>query len=144
MNSIGVDLMWCVIQVTLLAAVAALIYGLVRKSGPPARALTALAGLMLIVALTTLTFSPWPQWRLSAELRAGDGRTADGTATHGEAASDGMSEVADSQAQGTRAKPHQPTEALSPAAEFFKTLLTEMQRTPATPERETWGWAAYV
>jgi beta-lactamase regulating signal transducer with metallopeptidase domain len=144
MNSIGAALVWCVIQVTLLASVAALVYGLVRRSGPPARALAALAGLMLIVGLSVLTFSPWPRWGMGTQEAVADTEKTTTSLQHGETASDDDGDLTEGKAQGQPLKSAQPGDMLSPSAEFFKTLVSEMQHVPASPERETWGWRAYV
>src|SRR5262245_63204447 len=99
MNSIGAALVWCVIQVTLLAGVAALVYGLVRRNGPPARALAALAGLILIVGLSVLTFSPWPQWEMGTKAVA-DVENSTKSLQHREIASDDDGDPIEGQAQG--------------------------------------------
>jgi beta-lactamase regulating signal transducer with metallopeptidase domain len=144
MNSIGIALVWCVIQVTLLAGVAALVYGLVRREGPPARALAALAGLILIVGLSALTFSPWPQWGVGAQEVVAEVENSTQGARRGETASDDNGLEEEGQAQGLRPETKKTADMLSPSAEFFKTLLAGMQPLAASPERETWGWPAYV
>jgi len=143
MNSIGIALVWCVIQVTLLAGVAVLVYGLVRRSGPPARALAAFAGLILIVALTGLTFSPWPRWGTGMRPVAAVSDHSAGIGTDGETASDDGGEPSPAEAQGSPVKSTKSLDALSPSAEFFKTLFAEIQRLPA-PEKKAWEWPAYV
>ena len=53
---------WCMLQVTLFAAAALCVYGLVRREMPERNVLL-LAGSLGIVGLMTLTFvSPWPRW----------------------------------------------------------------------------------
>lgn len=143
MNSIGIALVWCVVQVTLLAGVALLVYGLVRQSGPPARALAAFAGLILIVGLTGLTFSPWPHWWSGMRPIAARSDLSVGIGSAGETASDVGGEPSQTETQGSPLKSTKPADALSPSAEFFKTLFAEIQRLPA-PEKKTWEWPAYV
>src|SRR5262249_6193827 len=67
MNAIGASLVWCIVQVTLLAGLAWVVYALVRRSGPPVRALAAFAGLIMIAGLTAFAFSPWPRWRIGTD-----------------------------------------------------------------------------
>ncbi len=42
MNELGIALLWCIVQVTLLSLLAAVLYGLVRRFGPRSGALVAL------------------------------------------------------------------------------------------------------
>jgi hypothetical protein len=144
MNAIGIALVWCIIQVTLLAGVAALVYGLVRRAGPPARALAALAGLLLIVGLTALTFSPWPRWGTQSHGIVADAGHVTQDARRGETARDDVGEPDQPEAPDGSISSAHPGDMLSPSAEFFKTLFAEMQRLPSAPEREPWGWPAYV
>lgn len=62
MNAFPMALAWCVLQVTLLATIAMVWYGLLRRAGPGARSLALFTGLSLIVLLTLLSVSPWPRW----------------------------------------------------------------------------------
>lgn len=142
MNAIGMALVWCVVQVTLLAGVAALVYGLVRRSGPPARALAAFSGLVLIAALTALTFSPWPNWQPFESQATADAAHANPDRT-GIEATRADSEPADAAMIGTATTTSGSADAVSPASEFFKTLFAEMQQLPVA-EKTTWGWPAYV
>ncbi len=54
---------WCMLQVTLFAAAALCVYGLVRREMPERNVLL-LAGSLGLVGLMTLAFvSPWPRWK---------------------------------------------------------------------------------
>ncbi len=66
MNELGIALLWCILQVTLLSLLAAGLYATVRPFGPRVGALVALTSMALIVALTLLAFSPWPRWALAS------------------------------------------------------------------------------
>jgi beta-lactamase regulating signal transducer with metallopeptidase domain len=150
MNALGIALVWCVIQVSILAGVVVIVYTVTRRSGPPARALAAFAGLLLIVVLSALAFSPWPRWQSRTEFaRANNAQTgqtgADSLA--GETASV-KREAEDEAVAGNTDTMHGQSqtgaEFSSPTAVFFETLVSELQRVPAPVENETWGWPAYV
>ena len=64
MNEIGIALVWCAIQVTLIGLLAAGFCVLFRRVGPSAGSLIALSGLLVVVGLSVLAFSPWPRWSL--------------------------------------------------------------------------------
>ncbi len=146
MNTIGVALVWCMIQVTILAGVAALAYGLVRRYGPSARALTALAGLLLIAGLTALTFSPWPRWKMSVgqvAVSSDLSQASKSSSVATGASQDPAERPASDEQGGVHLKSSMPTDAVSPTAEFFKTLLAEIQRRPAV-EKPRWEWPGYA
>jgi beta-lactamase regulating signal transducer with metallopeptidase domain len=58
-------LFWCVVQVTVLTCVVAIVYLAVRRLHPRAGAAAAGGGLIMVLALTALIASPWPRWTLS-------------------------------------------------------------------------------
>lgn len=62
MSSLATPLFWCLLQVTLLATIAAALYAIVRRVNPRAAGLSILTGLMLIAGLSLLTGSSWPHW----------------------------------------------------------------------------------
>jgi beta-lactamase regulating signal transducer with metallopeptidase domain len=62
MNNLGITLVGVAIQVTLVALVAAVLYGVLARRGPEAGSLTARLGLVGIVALTFAAFVPLPRW----------------------------------------------------------------------------------
>jgi beta-lactamase regulating signal transducer with metallopeptidase domain len=144
MNSIGMALVWCVIQVTLTAAITALAYGIIRRFGPPARAQAVLCGLLVMGGLTACAFSSWPRWNLS-----GLSATATTGAAEAKLAAVEVTEVTAPDAEkaidpsGGGRKPSQPADAISPTAAFFKTLFEEMQKRPPI-EQHKWQWPAYV
>lgn len=69
MNQLGITLLWCIAQVTLLSLSAAGAYVLLRRFGPRAGALVILTSMMLIVGLSLMMFSPWPRWTPAADSR---------------------------------------------------------------------------
>lgn len=72
MNSLGITLLWCMLQVTLLATAAGLCYAVARRFGPEAGSLATLSGLVGIVFLTALAFVPFPRWSLIGETHPTD------------------------------------------------------------------------
>ena len=52
MNDLGIALLWCTVQVTLIATVAIAIYAALKHMGPLARSTVALTGLVSIIALS--------------------------------------------------------------------------------------------
>ena len=62
MNQFGLVLVWCAVQVTVVAAVAAVCALAIRRRAASVRSLVVLTGLVLIIGLTALAFSPWPNW----------------------------------------------------------------------------------
>lgn len=62
MSTLGIELAWGAVQVTLFAAVGAAIYAIARRRGPAAGSLAALASLLIVLAVSGLVFSPWPRW----------------------------------------------------------------------------------
>lgn len=62
MNELGVILVWCAVQVTVLSLIGAVLYLLVRWIGPAAGSFAALAALLATLIISALAFSPWPRW----------------------------------------------------------------------------------
>jgi beta-lactamase regulating signal transducer with metallopeptidase domain len=62
-------LVWSVAQVTLLALVAGTIYCAGRRLGPAIGAFVCLTTLMMMIAITVFSFSPWPNWLPAIQSR---------------------------------------------------------------------------
>jgi hypothetical protein len=62
MNELGTHLLWSALQVTLVAAAAAGVYGFACRRGPASGSFVALGFLALSVVLTGLIFLPLPHW----------------------------------------------------------------------------------
>ena len=147
MNALGIALVWCVIQVSILAGVATILYAMTRRSGPPARALAAFAGLLLIVVLSALAFSPWPRWQSRGNFAGVSRQDAGPISQAGETASIGREagdETVADESGTVSGRSKTGVELSSPAVVFFQTFVSELQRLPAPVENETWGWPAYV
>src|SRR5207247_1509705 len=62
MNELGVLLLGAAVRCTAFAVLGVLMYALLRRQGPSAGALVALATLLMLVAVSVLSLSPWPRW----------------------------------------------------------------------------------
>ena len=62
MSAFGITLLWCGLQVTVVGTLACVVYAACRKIGPSGRSTVALTGLLTVVGLSALAFSPWPRW----------------------------------------------------------------------------------
>ena len=86
MNTIGIALVWCIVQVTLMGLLAGGLYLLVRRLRPAAAASVVLTGLVTVVVLSLLALSPWPRWTMhgsplpssATNVRSVPGRCAGG------------------------------------------------------------------
>jgi beta-lactamase regulating signal transducer with metallopeptidase domain len=67
MNSIGIALVWCVLQVTLVSLLTGLLYVIVRGLHPAASASVLFTGIGIIMILSFLAFSPQPRWKYFIE-----------------------------------------------------------------------------
>jgi beta-lactamase regulating signal transducer with metallopeptidase domain len=76
MNAIGIALVWCVAQVTLIGLLAAGLYLVVRRLRPAAAMPVVFTGLAIVVALSLLVLSPWPRWTIHqiSPLPLGEGQ----------------------------------------------------------------------
>jgi beta-lactamase regulating signal transducer with metallopeptidase domain len=70
MNTIGIALLWCIVQVTLLALLASGLYVLLRRFRPAAAVPVVLAALLTATMLSLLALSPWPRWPIPAPEKA--------------------------------------------------------------------------
>ncbi len=64
MNTLGIALAWCIVQVTLIGLLAAGLYLLVRRLRPAAAGSVVLTALAMVVVLSLLVSSPWPRWTI--------------------------------------------------------------------------------
>ncbi|NLX96241.1 MAG: hypothetical protein GXY83_08690, partial [Rhodopirellula sp.] len=65
MNALGIALLWCAVQVTLVSLLVAGLYLAVRRLRPAAAAPVVLAGLATVLLLSLLVLSPWPRWNVA-------------------------------------------------------------------------------
>ncbi len=144
MNAVGLALVWCVLQVTLVGLFAAVLYGAVHRLRPAAAGPVAMAALVVVVGLSVLALSPWPQWRFSSHRGEEAGAAAETTV----AAGSDLSAARDALAGNAAAPASQDT---APAAGRFsiavalvQALVAEMGRLDAAPHEAVWRWPAIV
>ena len=147
MNAMGITLLWCMVQVTLLGLFAGAVYLVVRRLLPAAAAPVALSGLLTVVLLSVLATAPWPRWPMatvggssvsghdtnpkrqrgsSLALRVGVTAAETPAGEKGEVAS-----VSSQQVTGRNA----PGGELPKAGLWWQTLLDELARSkPVVPE----------
>jgi beta-lactamase regulating signal transducer with metallopeptidase domain len=65
MNQFAPVLILCVTQVTVLTLVAAAVHLVLRRRSPAVRSSVALSALVMIIGVSLLAFSPWPNWTRS-------------------------------------------------------------------------------
>lgn len=70
MNAIGIALVWCVVQVTLIGLLAGGLYLVVRRLRPAAAASVVFTSLTIVVLLSFLMLSPWPRWMPNVSPRS--------------------------------------------------------------------------
>jgi beta-lactamase regulating signal transducer with metallopeptidase domain len=82
MNALGIPLVWCAVQVTLLSLLATGLYLVVRRLRPAAAAPVVLTGMMIVILLSLLAPSPWPRWAIHtvAQPRDEAGQASPGAA----------------------------------------------------------------
>ena len=83
MNSLGAGLVWSGVQVSLLVLAGGLVYAWLRRRGPAAGSVVALAVLVIAIALPILSLSAWPNWW---RLHLGEASVANGATVNAESA----------------------------------------------------------
>ena len=128
MNAIGIALVWCIVQVTLISLLAAGVYLLVRRLRPAAAAPVVLAGLVMVVVLSLLVLSPWPRWTIH-RAAANAGRIA--AVRRGRA---GQRRRGDDEGRG-RSKTSPRAAAIA-----WQALVDELAKPQATAPTGAWHW----
>ncbi len=62
MNTLGIAIIWCMLQVTLACVAGAVVYLVARKVGWAAGRMTAIGALAMVLVLSVAALSPWPSW----------------------------------------------------------------------------------
>ena len=62
MNALGITLLWCAVQVTVLAVLAVGSYVVAGRRRPARAASLLTAGILAVLAVSGLALSPWPNW----------------------------------------------------------------------------------
>jgi beta-lactamase regulating signal transducer with metallopeptidase domain len=129
MNALGVALAWCVLQVTLASLSAAVVYVVVRRVWPAAAAGLLLASMIVIVALSAISLSPWPRWPLENVA--------------GSAHAEGTDELADSSVSA--APDHGPSAvATGGLSGLWQAIQYELNREIAGSASFDWRWPALL
>jgi prepilin-type processing-associated H-X9-DG protein len=141
MSQTGVSLIWCVVQVTLIGLVTGTLYAVIRRIRRAAALPVVLAGLVAVVVLTTLAFSPWPRWSLLSGPESGPAA---------------ISNPLDTSAR-TAATPGNPPDTLSTGGQaqapitgsdgrvsYWAILLEELSRSEVPDVSSGWSWSAVV
>ncbi len=142
MNAIGIALVWCIVQVTVMGVLSGALYLIVRKVRPTAGAPVALSGLLAVVVLSALALSPWPRWSLDAGAPSASARAV----PDGASASSGQNDpiaLADGRSLQDRPQGKQDS-SLSTAALFWRGLLEELSQTQPASETSAWRWPAVI
>ena len=141
MNQAGIALIWCVVQVTLIGLVTVMLYAAVRRVRPGAALPVVLAGLVAVVVLTTLAFSPWPRW----SLPSGSGR---GTAAVSNPLDTGLPTAATpdnaSNPLAATGQLQSPIGASAGHVSNWEILLDELSRSQVPDASSGWNWPASV
>jgi beta-lactamase regulating signal transducer with metallopeptidase domain len=144
MNQVGIALVWCGLQVTVLSSVAAVACVGMRRSNPALRAWTVLLALFAIPCLTALALCPLPSWF--------DGRTngavanASSEASRYSAAPDANATASDTVAETIGAFSGDETDIqLADLATAFMDELTLRSQAEALRSESSWpAWLVWV
>jgi beta-lactamase regulating signal transducer with metallopeptidase domain len=160
MNTIGIALVWCIVQVTLLGLLAGGLYLFIRQVRPAAAAPVVLAGLATVVVLSLMALSPWPRWSIrdGSLLPLGEGRVV--RAVPPEISALPATAVpfnnfprptnlrpAPRETQGTGAVDHEATpvgDRSSGIALLCHTFLDEFAKPQAAADAHIWRWPTIV
>jgi beta-lactamase regulating signal transducer with metallopeptidase domain len=119
MNTIGIALIWCIVQVTFLGTLATGLYLLVRRLRPAAAAPVVFSSLAVVVILSSLALSPWPRWAIERLALSAETATTVSSRPLGEK-------------PGVRAEESQSSESQPQARESGSPFLTDGEE-PSTP-----------
>jgi beta-lactamase regulating signal transducer with metallopeptidase domain len=140
MNSVGLAIVWCALQVSLFLALAAVVYFAVRRLHPRTGTWAAMSSLTLVIALSALAASPWPRWpvdRINADAPA---RRATATPAETTTKQSGVSDESDVSANAA-ASESSGTEAPAGMLSQLWRLLTFVEmpaRVDAPPQGRHW------
>lgn len=143
MNAFGLALVWVSLQVSVLCLLAMAVYLIARRGSPNAGAAATLSGLLLVVLLSVVAFSPWPHWSYGDNSVA----TADNPAPASEPipAGDGSltseAEIADLSAPNTDMSSWYSTESLR---QFWIALQESSVSVEAVEQTSTLNWSGWV
>ena len=125
MHDLYTAILWGVIQTTLFAIAAAVVYLIARRFGPRVGVTTAFTTLMVMFVLALMSLSPWPRWKLPSESNS---PTANETPI---AVSDVEVEDSPKPSSTPGDVPINHETAVSAAQVFWETFVTTMRSAPA-------------
>ncbi|MBI1904259.1 MAG: DUF1559 domain-containing protein [Planctomycetia bacterium] len=131
MNELGVVLFWCAVQVTLVAAAALFLLGLLRRRFAAGSSTVPVCGLVVVLGVSLLAFSPWPRWQWPT---AGGGASVEAAAPLD--ASPHATAIADGSAQSKPAT----ASLLRDFAAAFADELTRRPTETAAENPSSWRW----
>lgn len=151
MNTIGIALVWCVVQITLLGILAAGLYLLVRRLRPAAGAPVVLTGMVMVAVLSLLALSPWPRWRLTSTSPSPNQSTATVASPsaprplgEGQGVREPAERAIDSTGPGTSAEREADTIHPSVLATLWQMFAEQLSQPQPLQQATTWHWPAAV
>jgi beta-lactamase regulating signal transducer with metallopeptidase domain len=142
MNTLGIALVWCIVQITLLGIAAGGFYLLVRRYRPAAASSVLSTGLALVAILSLLAISPWPCWTRSAATEASSKTIENSLAsasTEKKSDSTLLPELGE-----IRAVKNLPKSQPTTATLFWQAIREELSRPQGAAPAETWRWPAIL
>ena len=119
MNALGIALVWCVLQVTLIGLLTVGLYLVARWLRPAVATPIVSSGLAAVVLLSLLALSPWPRWSL-VDAPPDESAVADGAAE----------------------APAESAPRVSSAGLLRQALVEELLYPPAEEAADGWRWPA--
>jgi beta-lactamase regulating signal transducer with metallopeptidase domain len=149
MNTLGIALLWCAVQVTLIGLLASGLYVLFRWLRPAAAGPVVLTGLVIIVVLSLLAISPWPRWTIS-KLAPSPGEPTGAARTVRPSADEFVHDspwTPTGEGQGTGAGDRGTVSSgtgTSSAVSFWQAIREALLRPQAAGPESAWRWPATI
>jgi beta-lactamase regulating signal transducer with metallopeptidase domain len=157
MNTIGIALVWCVVQVTLIGLLASGLYLLLRRLRPAGAELLVLSSLAMVMILSLLAVSPWPRWSIHQSYNSAQSAEASANVSAPSPA-DFAEEIshntflpptkprsAPGEGQGARAVDIDPVPSISrpsSAELFWQAIVEELAEPQDKSATNAWRWPA--
>lgn len=138
MNALGIALVWCAIQVTLVAVLAAALYLVVQRAWPGSGGTLLLTTILTTVVLFVLALSPWPRW---IGHRSAASEPSESTAAIAPSDATAPNRVAAATREGN---PAAPPATESPWAAFREAMAMELARPQPEEATSRWHWPGLV
>ncbi|HJT34591.1 MAG TPA: M56 family metallopeptidase [Pirellulales bacterium] len=146
MNTLGVSLVWCVVQATMFTSIGLVVYYAARRRSPAMAAAAVASTLFVLAAVSALAFFPWPRWYTLGQVAPGPvpggsdvefSANADGPATRAGATD------ADQPATRARATARPADTRLADAWQFFWDEL-QLKQVVDHERSAAWRWPGIV